>query len=77
MQSLEEAIKRILNEKVAPMIQADGGDIEFVQIQSGVVTVRLLGACVGCPISVYTVKFGIEKALQELDGVKEVIALQE
>ena len=67
-EQVEEAIK-----KIRPMLQADGGDVEFVDIEDGVVKVRLQGACAGCPMSQMTVKNGIERLLkQEIPEVKSV-----
>jgi Fe-S cluster biogenesis protein NfuA len=55
------------------MLQADGGDVEFVAIEEGVVKVRLKGACAGCPMSQMTLKQGIEKLLKkEIPEVKSV-----
>lgn len=47
------------------MLQADGGDIELVEIDGGVVKVRLKGACAGCPMSQMTIKNGVERLLKE------------
>ncbi len=60
--------------KIKPMLQADGGDVELVSIEeSGIVKVRLQGACAGCPMSQMTLKNGIEKILkQEVPGVTSV-----
>lgn len=63
-------IKEVL-EEMRPNIQMDGGDIEFVGYSDGVVSLKLLGACESCPLSVYTVKLGIEERLKEY--VPEVI----
>ena len=52
-------------EKIRPMLQADGGDVELVDVQEGIVTVRLQGACAGCPMSQMTLKNGIEKILKK------------
>ena len=69
---MEEKVKAAL-EKVRPMLQADGGDVELVSIEDGVVNVRLQGACAGCPMSQMTLKNGIEKMLkQEVPEVKSV-----
>jgi Fe-S cluster biogenesis protein NfuA len=69
---VEEAIK-----KIRPMLQADGGDVEFVDVEDGVVKVRLQGACAGCPMSQMTVKNGIERLLkQEIPEVKSVESVQ-
>ena len=64
-------------EEIRPMLQADGGDVELVEItEDGVVRVRLQGACHGCPMSQMTVKNGIEKLLKErVDGVTEVVSV--
>ncbi len=69
---VEEVIK-----KIRPMLQADGGDVEFVDIIDGVVKVRLQGACAGCPMSQMTVKNGIERLLkQEIPEIKSVESVQ-
>ena len=61
-------------EEIRPMLQADGGDVELVEVtEDGIVRVRLQGACHGCPMSQMTVKNGIERLLKErVDGVTEV-----
>jgi Fe-S cluster biogenesis protein NfuA len=60
-------------QKIRPALQADGGDIELIDIQDGVVKVRLTGACGGCPMSQMTLKQGVERALkQEVPEVKGV-----
>lgn len=52
--------------KIKPMLQADGGDVELIDVdENGVVKVRLQGACAGCPMSQMTIKNGIEKLLKE------------
>jgi Fe-S cluster biogenesis protein NfuA len=54
-------------ERLRPMLRADGGDIELLGIDDdGIVEVRLLGACVGCPSSYMTLTLGIERNLREL-----------
>jgi Fe-S cluster biogenesis protein NfuA len=68
----------IILDQIRPTIQMDGGDVEFVRFQDGIVYVRLVGACVGCPASSYTVKLGIEQAIKDvMPDVFEVIALDE
>jgi Fe-S cluster biogenesis protein NfuA len=63
-------------EKIRPMLQRDGGDIELVEVTDGVVKVRLTGACKGCPMSQMTLKQGVEKMLlQQVPGLKEVQAV--
>ncbi len=64
-------------EEIRPMLQADGGDVELVEVtEEGVVSVRLQGACHGCPMSQMTVKNGIERLLMEkVAGVTEVVSV--
>ena len=62
---LKEKIEDALN-KVRPALQADGGDVELVDVdEDGVVKVKLTGACGGCPMSQMTLKMGIEKTLKQ------------
>ena len=64
-------------EDVRPSLQLDGGDVELVEVDDGVVRVRLLGRCTGCPMSQMTVKMGIESYLKKkVPGVKSVVAVQ-
>lgn len=68
-----EKVQNMLN-KIRPQLQADGGDVELVGIDNGVVKVRLQGACAGCPMSQMTLKDGIEKVLKkEIPEIKSVI----
>ena len=63
-------------EEVRPHLQVDGGDVELVDIEDGVVKVRLKGACAGCPMSQMTVKWGVENYLKKkVPGVKSVEAV--
>jgi Fe-S cluster biogenesis protein NfuA len=57
-------VEKVL-ESIRPALQADGGDVELVDIDGGVVKVRLMGACGGCPMATMTLKGGIEAALKE------------
>ncbi|MBD3246866.1 MAG: NifU family protein [Candidatus Omnitrophica bacterium] len=70
---MREKVEQVL-EKLRPRLQADGGDIELVDVSSdGVVEVRLTGACGSCPMSTYTLKLGVEQQLKaEIPEVKEV-----
>jgi Fe-S cluster biogenesis protein NfuA len=62
--------------KIRPTLQADGGDVELVDVNDGVVKVRLTGACGTCPMSTMTLKAGVERILkEEVPEVKEVQAL--
>ena len=71
-----EIIESVLK-KLRPTIQGDGGDIQFVKYEDKIVYVKLLGACVHCPISMFTLKLGVEEALKaELPELKEVIAVE-
>lgn len=65
-------------DQIRPNIQMDGGDVELVKFQDGIVYVRLTGACVGCPASIYTVKLGIEQSIKDvMPEVIEVVAVDE
>jgi Fe-S cluster biogenesis protein NfuA len=60
-------------EKIRPALQADGGDVELVDVEGGVVKVRLTGACGGCPMASVTLKNGIEAMLKkEIPSVDRV-----
>jgi Fe-S cluster biogenesis protein NfuA len=61
-------------DKLRPFLQRDGGDVELVDVENGVVKLRLMGACGSCPSSTITLKAGIERALfEEVEGIQEVI----
>jgi Fe-S cluster biogenesis protein NfuA len=64
-------------EKVRPMLQADGGNVELIEVTNdGVVKLRLKGSCGCCPMSSMTLKMGIERIIkQEVPEVKEVVAI--
>jgi len=57
-----------------PALQMDGGDVEFVDMKEGIVMLRLMGACAGCPMSTMTLKMGIERRLK--DAVPEVVSVE-
>lgn len=71
---MKEQVQAAL-ELVRPALQADGGDVELVDVSTdGVVSVRLKGACGSCPMSTMTLKMGIEKTLlAKVPGVKSVV----
>jgi Fe-S cluster biogenesis protein NfuA len=73
MKMREEVLKVL--EQVRPGLQADGGNVELVEVtEDGIVKVRLTGACGSCPMSTMTLKMGIERAMKEqIPGVKEVV----
>ncbi|KIH77030.1 Fe-S cluster biogenesis protein NfuA, 4Fe-4S-binding domain [Geoalkalibacter ferrihydriticus] len=70
----KEQVEKVLNE-VRPALQADGGDVELVEVgDDGIIKVRLTGACGSCPMSTVTLKMGIEKTLKDkVPGVQEVV----
>lgn len=71
--NFEEKVKKVI-EEIRPALMMDGGDIEFVAVESNNVKVRLKGACAGCPFSQMTIKKGIERILKEkVPEVGEVI----
>ena len=62
-------------EYIRPAVQADGGDIKLASVNDGVDNIEMLGACQGCPLSIATLKSGIERILKDkVPGVVEVIA---
>lgn len=75
--TLKEQVAKVL-ETLRPMLQADGGDVELVDVDDqGVVQLRLQGACSSCPMAQQTLKMGIERQLKEqVSAVKEVVAVQ-
>jgi Fe-S cluster biogenesis protein NfuA len=71
-------IARIINEDVRPWIEIDGGRIEFVRYENGIVYVRLGGACRGCPATALTLKAGVERRIREkVPEVRGVEMVQE
>ena len=73
MNMLKEKVEAVLD-KVRPMLQRDGGDVELVEVQDdGIVKVRLTGACSGCPMSTMTLKNAIEETIKnEIPEIKSV-----
>jgi Fe-S cluster biogenesis protein NfuA len=72
---MEDKIKEIL-ETIRPALQADGGDVEYIDFNDGIVTVRLKGACGSCPMSIMTLKQGIEARIKsQIPEVKSVESL--
>lgn len=70
---MKEQVEKVLLNEIRPSLQADGGDVELVGVEDGIVKVRLQGACVGCPMSQMTLKNGIENILKKrIPGVKAV-----
>jgi len=61
--------------RIRPALQADGGDVELLDVKEGIVSLRLTGACGGCPMSTITLRNGIERILKhEVPEVKSVVA---
>ncbi|KXA92445.1 nitrogen fixation protein NifU [candidate division MSBL1 archaeon SCGC-AAA259E19] len=72
----EEKVKEVID-KIRPQLQADGGDVELKEVtDDGVVKVKLVGACAGCPMSTVTLAMGIERTLKEkIPEVEKVEAI--
>ena len=71
---MKEKVEKVLDE-IRPMLIRDGGNVELVSVEGGVVKVRLQGACAGCPMSQMTLRNGIEKILK--DKIPEVTAVEQ
>jgi Fe-S cluster biogenesis protein NfuA len=70
-EKVEAALK-----KIRPVLMADGGDVELVDIKDSTVTVRLTGACGSCPMSTMTLHMGVERVIkEEVPEVKELVAI--
>lgn len=72
---MKEKVEAALN-KIRPALRADGGDVELVDVKEGVATVRLTGACGGCPMSTMTLRLGVERVIKaEVPEIKELVAI--
>ncbi len=72
---IRNRVREVLDREIRPLLQADGGDIELVGVaDDGVVSLRLTGACAGCPFSAMTMAVSVERKLKEL--VPEVARVQ-
>jgi Fe-S cluster biogenesis protein NfuA len=72
---MKEKVEKSLD-KIRPVLTADGGGVELVEVKDDVVKVKLTGACGGCPMSQMTLKMGIERHLKnEIPEIKEVVAV--
>jgi Fe-S cluster biogenesis protein NfuA len=70
---VKEQVEEVLG-KIRPALQADGGDVELIGVEDGVVKVRLVGACAGCPMSQMTLTNHVERILkQEIPEVERVV----
>ncbi len=76
--SIKQQVADIISARIRPAIQMDGGDIELVDVDDkGIVSVRLRGACAGCPGARMTLKMGVERTLkQAIPQVAEVVCVQ-
>ena len=73
---MEEKVKKLIEEKVRPALQMDGGDIELVSVDGDEVKVRLKGACHGCPSAAMTLEMGVKRMLQnEIPEIKSVVSI--
>lgn len=71
--NIKDQVEEVLD-KLRPFLQRDGGDVELVDVEEGIVKVKLMGACGSCPSSTITLKAGIERALmEEIPEVQEVV----
>ncbi len=72
---MREKVETALD-RIRPALQADGGDVELVDVSDGVVSLRLTGACKGCPMATMTLRNGIERILREqVPEVEAVVAV--
>jgi Fe-S cluster biogenesis protein NfuA len=69
-------VQEVIENQVRPALQSDGGDIELIDVEDGIVKVKLVGACAHCPSSAMTLYQGVEKMLMELipevKGIEQV-----
>ena len=73
-----EKVKEVIEKEISPFLAFEGGSIELVGVDDGVVKVRLKGACAGCPMSQYTLVNFVEATLKErIPEVKEVVAVED
>ncbi len=70
---MRDRVEKVIN-RIRPAVQQDGGDIEHVDVVDGVVKLRLVGSCSGCPSSTYTLKMGIERAIRA--EVPEIVGVE-
>jgi len=72
---MKDQVEKVIN-RIRPAVQMDGGDIELVDVVDGVVKLKLVGACSGCPSSTMTLQQGIERAIRaEVPDIKSVEAI--
>ena len=72
---MRDKVEEVLD-KIRPNLIRDGGNVELIDVNDGTVTLKLTGACAGCPMSTLTLKMGIERILkQEIPEIKDVVAV--
>ena len=72
---MKEKVVAVLAQ-IRPALQSDGGDVELIDVNEGIVRLKLRGACAGCPMATMTLRHGIERVLKEqIPEIKEVIAV--
>ena len=72
---MREQVEAAIN-KIRPALQADGGDVELVDVEDGVVKLRLTGACNGCPMATMTLRDGIQRVImEEVPEVKQIVSV--
>jgi Fe-S cluster biogenesis protein NfuA len=75
-ETVKDKVEKAL-EELRPQLQADGGDIELVGVENGIVKVKMKGACAGCPMSTMTLQWGVENFLKKkIPGIVKVEAVQ-
>jgi len=73
VEKIEDRVQKALQE-LRPNLQADGGDIELLAVEKGVVKVKLKGACAGCPMSAMTIQWGVENFLKK--KIPEIVKVE-
>ena len=75
-ETVKDKVEKAL-EEMRPQLQADGGDIELIDVKDGIVKVKMKGACVGCPMSTMTLQWGVENFLKKkIPGIVRVESVQ-
>ena len=75
-ETVKDKVEKALQE-LRPQLQADGGDIELVEVENGIVKVKMKGACTGCPMSTMTLQWGVENFLKKkIPGIVKVETVQ-
>ncbi len=72
-ETIEDRVQKALQE-LRPNLQSDGGDIELLSVEKGVVKVKLKGACAGCPMSTMTIQWGVERFLKK--RIPEIVKVE-